>query len=347
MSPTTQAEICGGAARLPLVPEPTEVEIELTNACNASCAVCPRDALPKHKGMMSGDTFKRVVDNYAALRNDLAINRVVGRPAWPVLTFAGLGEPTLHPDVARFAELAVDAGLDVVLFTNGSRLDERLGTALLAAGVRAVYVSFWGITPDEYSAAMGLDFHVGLRNVETMRRLCAQSSTELVVCWVRAPQVTSTPEEVARFWSDRGVAVDMSEFTPWNRGGFVSDPALAPLFAGFEPVDTTVPIWCSQLAFTDTVTWDGKVVLCSQDYFERRHVLGTVYSDPRDVWRAKARLFADRPIPALCQSCRKPDRNYRFGSGPWDQVLDAAERARYDYDLRGASPGQVGDGHEG
>lgn len=333
----TGVEEGGGGPCLPVVPEPTEVEIELTNSCNAACAVCPRDALPKQKGMMSDATFRRVVDNYVAVRDDLAINRILGRPTWPLITFAGMGEPTLHPDVARFARLAKDAGLDVVLFTNGSRLNERLGTSLLAAEIRTIYMSFWGINPDEYSEAMGLDFYVGLRNVDMMSRLCAQCSTELVVCWVRSPQVRSTPEEVDRFWSQRGVAVDMSEFTPWNRGGFVSDPELALLFDGFDPVDTNVPFWCGQLAFADTITWDGQVVLCSQDYFERRHALGTVFSDPRDLWRAKARIFADRPIPALCRSCRKPERNYRFGSEPWDGVLDAPERARYDYDLRGGS----------
>jgi hypothetical protein len=291
--------------------------------------------------MISYETFRRIVENYTAVRNDLAINRVLDRPVWPLLTFAGLGEPTLHPDVSRFVRLAADASLDVVLFTNGSRLDERLGNSLLAAGVRTIYVSFWGTKPDEYAAAMGLDFHSVLRNVEIMNRLCEQCSTELVVCWIRSPEVSSTPEEVARFWSERGVVVDMSEFTPWNRGGFLSDPTLAPLFAGFEPVDVTMPLWCGQLAFADTVTWDGKVVLCSQDYFERQHVLGTVYSDPRDLWRAKARILADRPVPMLCQSCRKPHRNYRFGSEPWDKVLNAVERARYDYDLRGISPGQT------
>ncbi|WP_428559773.1 MAG: radical SAM/SPASM domain-containing protein [Solidesulfovibrio sp. DCME] len=334
MKPQDQTEPDKAGCRLPSTPEPTEVEIELTNICNASCSMCPRGALTEHRGMMSEATFTRVVESYAGVRPGLAINRITGGGDWPLFTFAGLGEPTLHPHLARFAALATSAGFAVVLFTNGSRLDERKSAALIQAGVRTFYVSFWGIEANEYAAAMSLDYHATLRNVETLRRLCEQGSAELVVTWIQAPQVASTPNQVARFWRERGIEVDMSEFSPWNRGGHLSVPELGGVFAGYEPVDTRVQIWCDQLAFTDTVTWEGNVVLCSQDYFKRSHVLGTAGNDPCGLWRAKGRLLAARPIPALCQACRKPSRNYAFGSEPWDRVLDETERARYDYELR-------------
>jgi hypothetical protein len=207
-----------------------------------------------------------------------------------------------------------------------------LAADLVTAGVQRIYVSFWGIDPEEYTAAMGLSYETTLTNVEHLARLCEGTGTRLVICWIRTPVIRSSPEQVQAFWGERGIEVDMSEFEPWNRGGLVEDPRLTPAFSNYPSIDENKPVWCSQLYFTDTLTWEGFYVICSQDYFQRRYVMGNVLeSVSGKIGCAKAALLASRPLPVLCQRCRKPDRNYRFGSEPWDRILGEDHRRKYYY----------------
>lgn len=319
---------------LPALPEPTEVEIEVTNHCNARCIACPRHAISAARGFMAETTFGQIIEAYASLQKTLAINRYLGTYEYPLLTLAGLGEPTLHPGLVDFIKAAVKAGLRVFLFSNGACIDEALGEQIILAGVDTIYISFWGIEKEEYESAMGLDYHQVLANVESLARLCRTSNTRMTVGWIKTPVTRSEPQEVLRFWEDRGINADMSEFEPWNRGGYLDDPSFKNKFGTYMPVDRQIPIWCSQLYFTNTITWDGKVVLCSQDYFERKNILGDVFTSPHEIGKAKRAILTAHLTPPLCQECRKPDRNYKFGSQPWDRILNDEQKRVYQYNLK-------------
>lgn len=80
--------------------------ISLTTACNRDCAYCfalaARRSGPAH---MSVPAFERALDLLA--RSGIGEARLLG------------GEPTLHPEFPRLAEMALERGLRVRVFSNG------------------------------------------------------------------------------------------------------------------------------------------------------------------------------------------------------------------------------------
>src|SRR6266542_1959861 len=67
------------------------VHLEPTNACNANCMVCPREEMTRSVGMMTWETFCRVMD-------------VVLPTPIPMLALVGFGEPTLHRRLTAMVE---------------------------------------------------------------------------------------------------------------------------------------------------------------------------------------------------------------------------------------------------
>lgn len=80
--------------------------VEITNTCNLNCAFCP----PHHRvnRMMSVDDFERILTQLD--------------PYGDHLYFHVKGEPTLHPQLETFLDLAHQAHKKVHLVTNGTRL---------------------------------------------------------------------------------------------------------------------------------------------------------------------------------------------------------------------------------
>jgi MoaA/NifB/PqqE/SkfB family radical SAM enzyme len=142
-----------GAARR-VAGGPLYAQISISDACDHRCVMCPYHPPTEPRaptrwfggaqpGLMAKDVYARVVRELAAL----GTRRV---------DLVGRGEPLLHPDVVAMVRLARDAGLDVAITSNGSRLDAAMAEALVEAGVTALRVSVDAGTPATYATV-----HVG------------------------------------------------------------------------------------------------------------------------------------------------------------------------------------------
>lgn len=90
-----------------------EVNLEVTNSCNFRCWFCPRHAMTRPQGLMPVARFQDLA---------LALDRL---GILQEMAIAGIGEPTLHPDLPDMIAYVKDnTSLAVVLTTNGSRLGE-------------------------------------------------------------------------------------------------------------------------------------------------------------------------------------------------------------------------------
>jgi hypothetical protein len=305
-----------GVARglhLPLIPEAVELEIELTNICNASCCVCPRSDMPA-SGILQADTLERILDLYVELRERHSLNRTLAGAAYPRLTVAGGGEPMLHPHAIAMLARMVERGFPVHLITNASRISERRLEPLLATGISSIAVSFWGIVAEEYEKAMRLPFAPTLERVERLAEAARHAGVHLVVTWVATPEVRSTPAEIQAFWAARGIEVEVADNDAWNRGGLVQ------IGAPF---------------FTDAWTWQGDCVLCCCNYFtSSRVVLGNIRThDLRDIAAVKEEILRRRPLPSMCTVCEQPRRSQStWLAEPWLPLLAPEERAMVTYD---------------
>lgn len=116
------------AARLERVPRLCFWEI--TDACNLRCIHCEADS-----GVRSRDELS--TEEASALCDDLAA------AGCRTVCLTG-GEPLLRRDWPRLARRLADLGLEVVVITNGTMIDDDLVAVMLDAGVTGVSVSLDG-----------------------------------------------------------------------------------------------------------------------------------------------------------------------------------------------------------
>ena len=128
-------------------PLPTELQVEVTGACNLACQMCLvryRPKLGKAQGAMCFHTFKRIVDDVPTLEK---------------LTLQGLGEPLLAPDFFRMLEYAAERGIRMGFNTNGTLLTRPKARRLVELGVDWLHVSVDGATAATYESIRdGSDF---------------------------------------------------------------------------------------------------------------------------------------------------------------------------------------------
>ena len=94
---------------------PKTLRIDITAFCNAKCPFCPRVAMPAERstGRMSIENFTSIIEeakNFGIKTLKLYIT----------------SEPLLHPDFAKFVEVAVKNEINVQISTNLSVLQHRL-----------------------------------------------------------------------------------------------------------------------------------------------------------------------------------------------------------------------------
>lgn len=117
---------------------PTELQLEVTGACNLRCKMCLvsyRPPMNRAKGSMSFDMFKRLVDDLPQLEK---------------ITLQGLGEPLLAPDLLRMVEYAAARDIRMGFNTNATLLTRAIAERLIQAGLCWLHVSLDGATPATY-----------------------------------------------------------------------------------------------------------------------------------------------------------------------------------------------------
>lgn len=88
-----------------------KIYLEITNSCNLSCAFCP--ATSRTPEFMSVERFSLILEKIKGCAD--------------ALYFHLKGEPLLHPELPHLLDIADAAGFPVILTTNGTLLEERVG----------------------------------------------------------------------------------------------------------------------------------------------------------------------------------------------------------------------------
>lgn len=168
---------------------PTEVQVEVTGACNLACKMCLvryRPKLGRAEGAMPFATFKSILDRLPALER---------------VTLQGLGEPLLAPDLFRMIEYAAARGVRMGFNTNGTLLNPDKAERLVRAGLDWLHVSLDGATAATYEAIRhGSDFERVRANVCSlvgiMRELNAERPTLSLVFVAMRGNIAELPDLV-------------------------------------------------------------------------------------------------------------------------------------------------------
>ena len=291
-------------------PDARKLYLEVTTACNLSCAMCIRHAWQDPVQSMSAGTFERVLDGLRAFPD---LRRVV---------IAGYGEPLVHPRLADMAAQLRDLGAGVTLVTNGLLLDRARAQALLDAGIDTLVVSLDSLHVQAYEQAgvdggldrvlenlhglsglirrggfkkpaLGLEFVAARSNLPELERLpdlARQVGASFVIVNNLLPH---TPEMAGEILYDRDEPLRLGGGWGLHRGGWIAwgHPKLPRMKWG---AGRKCP-FVNDLSLT--IGWDGEVSPCTAlmhtyRYYlygrvkdVARYTLGSVHEQPLvDVW---------------------------------------------------------------
>jgi radical SAM protein with 4Fe4S-binding SPASM domain len=180
-----------------------EVRIENTNLCNASCIICPRDAMTRKKVTMPNRHFNYLVD------------QAVGLGAKSISIF-GFGEPLLDRGIINKVAYCTKKGLDTFITTNASLLNTEMQTLLLKAGLKKIRFSVHGVYKNYDRVHQKLRFEDTIRNIQNFLtknivRFKKQCTTAVSVI----PMNSEELDDIVRFWQN-----GVDELEVWKPHGW-------------------------------------------------------------------------------------------------------------------------------
>ena len=116
-----------------------QVYVEVTNKCNLNCATCMRNVWDVQYGLMTDETFERILSGLQA------------RSPKRDIFFGGYGEPLSHPRILTMIEQAKAQGHHVSLITNGILLNQETAHHLTELKLDMLWISLDGATPECYT----------------------------------------------------------------------------------------------------------------------------------------------------------------------------------------------------
>ena len=193
-------------------PAPVTIQVEITNRCNLSCAMCFQGTMRRPRVDMSRAMFERVVDSAAGWVHHVQL--------------ANFGEPLLHPRVHELVAHAAGRGLFVEMITNGTLLDSRCAERLVGAGVGKVSVSVDSLDPGRYRQMRGVELEAALAGLGNLVRARRRAGGRRPFIVLTGTDLVSNPgDAVALRERCRDLGADACYVTPsCNWAGAVQDP---------------------------------------------------------------------------------------------------------------------------
>ena len=170
---------------------------EITSACNLKCPMCFAESGPGGKHW-TFEEFTRVVDNFVRQEHEVDVLQLSG------------GEPTIHPEIVRFARYAYEQPVQVLMInTNGIRLanDRELVKALAPMRDRLeIYLQFDGFSERTHQELRGESLMaIKLRALDNLAEHGIRST---LVCTVQHGVNVDELGAIVKFGLER----------PWVRG---------------------------------------------------------------------------------------------------------------------------------
>ncbi len=266
--------------------------LEITNICNLSCTFCHKTARTPHS--LTEAEFDTLTDRLIGIRH---------------LYFHLMGEPTLHPLLPRFIEIAKRKGFLPMLTTNGSLLAKK-GELLLENLPHKISISLHAPAANPAFADAAY--------LTTCIDFARRASEAGCIIALRLWNLGSAVEEANEPILEKLHAAFPGEWAPVRRGnGFVLSEKLflewgeqfdwPDLAAPALPEDA--PLFCHGLRDQIGVLVDGTVVPCCLDA-DGNLALGNLFETPLDEILAspRARSIYDgftrrQGVEELCRRC--------------------------------------------
>jgi MoaA/NifB/PqqE/SkfB family radical SAM enzyme len=280
-----------------------EVRYEVTDKCNATCIMCPRDKHDREHGIMNQSLYEKSIDEVAGL----GATKIV---------LTGFGEPTLDRKLEKKIAYAKSKGLSTYIITNGSTLSTKRAASLIESGLDEMRVSFYGMTRDTYNSVMqGLDFDRAMEGLLGFLELRKQMNSKIRVqiSYLEMEENKSDTAYFQEFWESKVDALEIWRPHNWSDGRQYRS----------TDVNEDLRVSCGRPENGPLqIQWNGEVIPCCYDY-NNAIILGNAFKQPvLDVLNGpKYRLL------------RQAHRAKRFAAFPFcdqcDQLVPHAEALVY------------------
>ena len=282
-----------------------EVRYEVTDNCNASCIMCPRDEheFGREHGIMDQALYERSIDEVV----ELGAEKIV---------LTGFGEPMLDKRLEKKIAYAKSKGLSTYIITNGSVLTGKRAKAILEAGLDEMRVSFYGMGSETYNAVMqGLEYEKTKAGLEAFIALRNEmgAKTKIQISYLVLPENEVDTEAFKEYWEPRVEAIEV-----WKPHNFGDGKDYRDRIDGNDSKTTCGRPENGPLQ----IQWNGEVIPCCYDY-NNKIILGNAFEQPvLDVLNGvKFRLL------------REAHRQKKFNQFPYcdqcDQLLPHADALVY------------------
>ena len=268
--------------------DPNVRQIEVTNACNYRCPMCPHTgAMTRRVEYMGFSLYKRIIDKLLPSNDEVYLHF--------------LGEPLMHPFLDKMIRYGKSRGLGIGFFTNGSLLTEENSRKIIDVGLDDLVISFEVIEETFEDLRDGGDFQQVRQNIMRFLRLRGlKTKPRVTISSITWPKDKKRLEN--RFWRGKVDRFVMKEIHDWS-----GDVLEITQIAGRKSDTNKVCLfpWSRM-----SVLVDGRVVPCCVDY-DGKCVLGDLKKDSlQSIWNGekmislrKALLEGRKDDIKLCNKC--------------------------------------------
>lgn len=275
---------------------PSVILIDNCNACNLQCTMCDHINIRKHRKiqLMEISLYRKTID-------EIAIENPNAR-VWQIF----FGDPFMCHDIGNRIRYAKEKGLtDVVLNSNGVKMNTERARRVIEAGLDAMYVGIDAVKPETYEKIRkGGDYGRAVKNVIAYQKLLKEIGKEhqkLYVQFVVSDENEKEADEFIQFWNNQGINVKTRPKISW--AGLVEARNL-------KANSTMQRKPCYWLMQTINICADGQVALCSVDIHCRVQCGDVNNSTIKEIWQGTLRRYRSihaegcfEDLPIMCRGC--------------------------------------------
>lgn len=272
---------------------PPQIILETTAFCNMKCIHCAHKSMPRVKGNMHINLYKKIIDEIA----------LVSPAAELWMTYYGEAL-LLRYKLYYMIKYAKDRGLRyVILNTNAMLLDDEMADLIIESGLDRFIFSIDGFTAATYEKIRpGGKRDRVYDNILNMIAKLKQRNLKKPYLEVQFSVMEENEHELEAFldfWRKQNIYIKLREKLTW--GGSVTANNLD---AGQERIA------CPWAVTNCAITWNGDMVACAIDYNARVNCGSLWDASIKELWNGPHRDFAkmhlDRrfnELPPLCRNC--------------------------------------------
>jgi len=251
---------------------PLQIDLFAVDVCNLKCPMCPRQSYIPGKGYMDFNLVKKIIDQ-AAEQGLCAFN------------FAGLGEPSLYPQLFEVIKYAKAKGVvDVNMHTNGTLLGHDFNRKLLDSGLDRLIISLDSAEKDRYEKIrVGAKFEKVYTAVEDLikqRNEHPKTRMHIKVNFIEMDEDDpADKDKFIAYWSGKVNRISILRYLDCQEG----EERLYHRKNYMQDND----FCCPELWRRLVILSDGTATLCPRD-MKKHYVIGNVLEQSvSDIWRGK------------------------------------------------------------